>query len=155
MHFVWHSLFPDLGFNAAPLIIDFSRQADYNVLLSANPMHFFLSPNIPFFRWARLSSCRKERDAFLLAKGHILLTFFFLRLRVSLWIGTRLLHLRWASSFGLVSLELDSMRACVHEIYPDVTTREVWICPILITMETLNSAVVTVPCCDGKSDGVL
>lgn len=36
------------------------------------------------------------------------------------------------------------MRACVHEIYPDVTTREVWICPILITMETLNSASVSV-----------
>lgn len=41
------------------------------------------------------------------------------------------------------------MRACVHEIYPDVTTREVWICPILITMETLNSAAVSVLCwCD-------
>lgn len=35
------------------------------------------------------------------------------------------------------------MRACVHEIYPDVTTREVWICPILITMETFNSASVS------------
>lgn len=32
----------------------------------------------------------------------------------------------------------------MHEIYPDVTTREVWICPILITMETLNSAAVCV-----------
>jgi hypothetical protein len=91
----------------------------------------------------------RERGALLLSKGHIFEDFFFHLFRFSLWIGTRLLHLRWASSFSLVSLELDSMRACVHEIYPDVTTREVWICPILITMETLNSPAVSVSCyCD-------
>jgi hypothetical protein len=88
---------------------------------------------------------QERRGEFPLARN--IFSFFFYGF--SLWIGTRLLHLRWASSFGLVSLELDSMRACVHEIYPDVTTREVWICPILITMETLNSAVVSFTCyCD-------
>lgn len=58
------------------LIIDFPRQADYNVSLLANPMHFFFSPTFLFFAWARLSSCRNEREAFLLAKGHILLIIF-------------------------------------------------------------------------------
>lgn len=143
MYFIWHTLFQDSGFNATHLIL-VSRQVDCNVSLSANPMHFSFLPTSSVF--AGLGCHRgRERGNSVSRRtySHTIISFFSFD-GVSLRIRTRLLHLRWASSFGLVSLELDSMRACVHEIYPDVMTREVWICPILITMETLNSALVPV-----------
>lgn len=62
-------------------IINFSRQADCNVLLSANPMHFSLYQH-SLFTWARLSSCRRERGISIGKGTHSRAVFLFYLFRV-------------------------------------------------------------------------